>query len=297
VDEILDRTLLRPYATEPLAVTDLDAIAALNPWNRLGLDVSLHIPQELKLVGDDLQVAQGTPIGLGDVNLRVGGDLYLYKGPNGVLSMTGSLDRIAGTYAFQGRRFDIDESRSSINFLGDVNPEMYVTVTRVISGVEARVTVVGDLHNPELRLSSTPPLEASDILGLIVFNSNANDLTAPQQQELAVRAATIAAGFFAKPLVSAIERSLGLDILEIETNEGGTRGTRVTIGQEIAPGLLARFSRQFGQDEFDEATVEYSLSRLLRIRATFSDATSATIRSPFRRVERAGVDLLLFFSF
>jgi autotransporter translocation and assembly factor TamB len=297
VDEILERTLLRPYATEPLGLPNVDAIAALNPWNRLGLDVSLHIPPDLKLVGADLQVAQGAPIGLGDVNLRVGGDLYLYKDPNDVLSITGSLDRISGTYTFQGRRFDIDQNRSSINFRGDLNPELYVTVTRVISGVETQVTIVGDLHNPELRLSSTPPLEPSDILALIVFNASANDLTAPQQQELAVRAATIAAGFLAKPIMSAIEKSLGLDILEIATNEGGTRGTRVTIGEEIAPGLLARFSRQFGQDEFDEATVEYSLSRLLRIRATFSDATSATIRSPFRRVERAGIDLLLFLSF
>ena len=72
-------------------------------------------------------------------------------------------------------------------------------------------------------------------------------------------------------------------------------GARVTIGNEIAPGLVARFSRQFGDNEYDEATIEYYLSRILRIRATFSDA--GVTRSPFRRVERAGVDLLLFFSF
>ena len=83
-------------------------------------------------------------------------------------------------------------------------------------------------------------------------------------------------------------------LLEIEAAETG--GARVTIGEELAPGLVARFSRQFGTDEYDEATLEYYLSRLFRIRATFSDAGS-TIRSPFRRVERAGSDLLVFFSF
>jgi hypothetical protein len=36
---------------------------------------------------------------------------------------------------------------------------------------------------------------------------------------------------------------------------------------------------------------------LLRLRATFSDAQSLGARTPFRRVERAGIDLLLFFSF
>ena len=72
----------------------------------------------------------------------------------------------------------------------------------------------------------------------------------------------------------------------------------MTIGDELAPGLVARFSRQFGRDEYDEATIEYYLSRILRIRATFSDAGALIARSPFRRVERAGIDLLiLFFSF
>ena len=180
-------------------------------------------------------------------------------------------------------------------FRGDLNPELYVTVKRTISAVETRVTIAGPLNEPELRLASTPPLDQSDILSLIVFNTSLNQLTAAQQQELAVRAGTLAAGFLATPIISALERSLGLDILEIEpAGEFGT-GPKVTIGDEIAPGLVARFSRQFGQDEYNEATIEYHLSRLLRIRATFSDAD--VLRSQFRRVERAGIDLLLFFSF
>lgn len=147
-----------------------------------------------------------------------------------------------------------------------------------------------------MRLASTPPLEPSDILSLIVFGTSMNQLSAAQQQELAVRAGTLAAGFLTTPLVAALERTLGLDILEIEPLQLGI-GARVTIGDEIAPGLVARFSRQFGQDEYDEATIEYALSRILRIRGTFSDAGALLRRTPFRRVERAGVDLLLFFSF
>jgi autotransporter translocation and assembly factor TamB len=296
VDAILERALFQPYSTEPLSIV-AGAASALNPWTRLGLDVSLHIPKNLRLVGQDVQITQGTPIGLGDINLRVGGDLYLNKDPGEEVSVTGSLDSISGWYRFQGKRFDIDSGTSSINFRGDLNPEIYVNVTREISGVLARVSVTGELRSPELRLSSTPPLDASDVLSLIVFNTASNDLTAVQQQELAVRAGTIAAGFLATPLISALQRSLGLEILDIDPTGVNGRGPRVTIGEELAPGLVARFSRQFGQDVFDEATVEYTLSRLLRIRATFSDATSLNLVSPFRRIERAGVDLLVFFSF
>ena len=38
------------------------------------------------------------------------------------LYVTGSLDQISGSYTFQGRRFDIEEAGSSINFVGDLNP-------------------------------------------------------------------------------------------------------------------------------------------------------------------------------
>jgi translocation and assembly module TamB len=242
-----------------------------------------------------VQVSPGTPLGLGSFNLRVLGDLYLFKDPGQPMYVNGSFDSVTGTYVFQGRRFDVERT-SSINFRGDLNPEVYISVSRIISGVDTRVTISGPIREPALRLASTPPLESSDILSLIVFGTSTNELTAEQQRELAVRAGTLAAGFFAAPLVSAIERSLGLEILEIEAPNRPGAGTRITVGDQLAPGLVARFSRQFGQDEYDEATIEYYLSRLFRLRATFSDASVVT-RSPFRRVERAGIDLLLFFSF
>jgi autotransporter translocation and assembly factor TamB len=295
VDEILTRALFQPYSTEQTRLTEVDAVAALNPWDRLGLDIALHVPNTLRLVGDSVQISQDTPIGLGDINLRVLGDLYLYKDPAQPLSVTGSFDRITGTYAFQGRGFEVLES-SSINFRGDLNPEIYVTVTRVISGVETRVSIFGPLKQPELRLASTPPLDQSDILSLIVFNTSTNQLSAAQQQQLVARAGVLAAGFLAQPIIAAISNETGIDIFEIEPGDVGT-DVKITIGHEIAPGLVARFSRQFGQEAYDEATIEYYLSRLFRLRATFSDAQDLASRSFFRRVERAGIDLLLYFSF
>ncbi len=295
VDEILSRTLYQPYATEPAPAAELDPVAALNPWDRLGLDVSLHVPGTLRLVGDNVQLSPGTPVGLGNINLRATGDLYLYKDPAQVVFITGSLDSIAGTYAFQGRRFDVVPT-SSINFRGDLNPEIYVTVTRIISGVETKVSLFGPLKEPELRLASTPPLDESDILSLILFNTSTNQLSAAQQQELVVRAGTLAASFIAMPILTTIEREIGLDTLEIEPGELGVE-PKVTIGQELAPGLVARFSRQFGNEGYDELAIEYYISRILRLRATFSDAQALTPFTWFRRVERAGIDLLFFFSF
>jgi autotransporter translocation and assembly factor TamB len=297
VDEILDRVLFTGYATVPLQTPQDDSpIAALNIWDRLMLNVSVHSQNALRLTGEGIAVADA-PIGLGRFDLRASGDLFIYKDPGQQVTVTGSLDQVTGNFSFQGRRFELYPS-SSIDFRGDLNPELFLTVYRVISGVEARVTISGPLREPELRLSSNPPLDPSEVLSLIVFNTPTNELSAEQQQELAVRAGALAVGFFASALTDALQRTLGLDLLEIEPSTGVDRGATVTVGQEIAPGLVARFSRHFGAFEYDEATFEYYISRILRVRASFSDASGVLASlSAFRRVEKVGVDLLFFFSF
>ena len=226
VDEILQRTLFQPYATQETAITEVDAVAALNPWERVGINLTLRIPNTLRLVGDNVQISPGTPIGLGDINLRAIGELYLYKDPGEPLYVTGSLDRLNGTYAFQGRRFDVDPA-SAVIFRGDLYPDIYLGVRRTISGVDVRVGLIGPMKQPELRLSSTPPLSESDILSLIVFNMAANLLTPEQQQQLVVRAGTLAAGFLAAPIVSAISNQIGRDrVGDLESDWARRAGNR-----------------------------------------------------------------------
>lgn len=297
VDDILEATLFRPYATtETTIASEADPLVALNPWDRLRLNLTLHVPESLRLSGQNVQVTPGTPIGLGDINLRVGGDLVLLKDPGQPLGVYGSFDSMAGTYSFQSRRFEVQPT-SSINFRGALSPELYVEVARDISGVQARVTLTGPLNSPELHLASTPPLDQSDILSLIVFNTSAVNLTAVQQQQLAVRAGALAAGFIATPLVSALESHIGLDTLEISPGGDFGIGPKVTIGEEIAPNLFARFSRQFGEYQYNQVELRYYLTRILQIRATFSDAASLAQISPFQLIERGGIDFLVFFSF
>ena len=182
------------------------------------------------------------------------------------MSVTGSFDSISGTYAFQGRRFDVDPA-SSINFRGDLNPEIYVTVSRVISGVETRVSIFGPLQQPELRLASTPPLDESDILSLIVFNTSTNQLSAASSRSWwSAPARSRPASSRRRSSRRSRAKSASTSARDRAGRSFGA-GPKVTIGEEIAPGLVARFSRQFGPEAYDEATIEYYLSRFLRLRA------------------------------
>ena len=118
-------------------------------------------------------------------------------------------------------------SGGTVKFTGEpeINPLLDVTATREIpnTGVEARVHINGSVKSPELELTSTPPLDESDILSLIVFNRPVNELGSGERASLAATAGGIATGFIAAPLGESIGRALDLDLFEINTSTDSGR--------------------------------------------------------------------------
>jgi len=149
----------------------------------------------------------GAPLSLGALNITLGGDLRATKAPGKQIVLVGVVNTVRGTYDFQGRRFDILRD-GTVRFGGDplnrLNPILDLRTSRMIQGVEARVNVRGTLAEPEIALTSTPPLEQADILSLIVFNQPINSLGAGQQVSLAQRAQQLATGALAGELASSV---------------------------------------------------------------------------------------------
>jgi translocation and assembly module TamB len=224
------------------------------------------------------------------------------KNTGGPITLSGTVNTVRGTYQFQGRQFDLARN-GTIRFTGDAdfNPIIDVTATRKIpdTGVEAKVRMTGTLDKPELALSSTPPLEESDVLSLIVFNRPINELGTGERTSLAATAGGIATGFIATPLGESIGRALDLDIFEITaTTEGDTLGAGVTIGQQIGDRTFLKLRQQFGERIYSEFLLEYQISDFLRLVGTAApEASGAANRIGQRRIELAGIDLIFFFSY
>jgi translocation and assembly module TamB len=143
----------------------------------------------------------------------------------------------------------------------DPNPLLDITATRVIpnTGVEAQIRIQGTAREPQLTLSSDPPLDESDVLTLIVFNRSLNELGTGERASLAATAGGIATGFIAAPLGEAIGRALDLDIFEITTTtEEGEFGAGLTVGQQIGDRAFIRMRQQFGEFTATEFLLESS---------------------------------------
>jgi autotransporter translocation and assembly factor TamB len=266
------------------------------------LDVRLLIPDNLVLRGTGLRPGGPNRAAIGDLNITVGGDVQIRKAADAPMTLTGVVNTVRGTYQFQGRRFDLVRD-GTVRFTGEskLNPLLDVSATRDIpnTGVEARIHVTGSVEAPQLRLSSDPPLEESDVLALIVFNRPVNELGTGERGSLAATAGGIATGFLAAPLGESIGRALDVDLFEITTTtDTGELGAGITIGQQIGDRAFFKLRQQFGEENITEFLIEYQLADFLRLQLSGSpESSNSGNRIGQRRVERAGIDLFFFFSY
>jgi translocation and assembly module TamB len=255
------------------------------------------VPDNLILRGRDLRT-NASALGLGDVNLTAGGDFTLVREGTNAPVLLGTISTVRGTYDFQGRRFQVLRD-GTITFRGEtpVDPALNVTAEREISGIVAHVTVGGTMREPQLTLSSQPPLDQTDILSLIVFNQPANRLGEGQTANLGERAAQIAGGFVVTPIASSLGRALNVDVLEVDPSGDDNAGPTVTIGQQVGEKLFVRFRQMFGVRDVSEFQLEYQLTNILRLQGSFAEGQTSANRSLTRRVERGGIDLVVYFSY
>lgn len=281
---------------ERVETTD-DESAGLLEALPVALNVAVQFPA-LVLTGRDIRGPSGVPIGLGDIDITLSGDLQLAKAVDEALRLTGDLATVRGTYDFQGRRFEIVRD-GYIRFPGltTINPLLELEATRTISSVVAHVAIGGTLERPQLTLTSEPPLDPADVLSLIVFNQPASQLGAGEQVALGERAATLAAGFLTSQLASSLGNALTLDILDIKAAENVQGFTpEVTVGQQIGERLFVRLRQQLGAAAASQLILEYQLLDWLRLQSAVSDR-QAQSRSLFGRSERTGLDWVVLFSY
>jgi autotransporter translocation and assembly factor TamB len=313
IDRVLDLRQGNYYRVAPVDDGDAGSAGAEPVVERKGgqdeergilaaTPIALHITLEmpaLLIAGRDIRGPRSVPVGLGDVNLTVGGELQLSKSIDTPLVITGDIATVRGTYEFQGRRFDILRD-GMVQFPGlvEINPLLDITAQRTISGVETQIAIMGTLEKPELTLSSRPPLDQADILSLIVFNQPANALGASQQVSLGRRATALATGFVASQLSQSIGSFLNVDLLEIEAGGQDAKGLApsVTVGEQVGERLFVRVRQQFGPASAAQFVLEYEFADWLRLQSTVSDQSRQS-QSLFRRGERSGVNWIFSFSY
>jgi autotransporter translocation and assembly factor TamB len=273
-------------------------------FSAMELNVHLVAPDNVVVRGDDIRPGGASAMAIGSLNATVGADLTITKQVDGPVVIRGTANTVRGFYEFQGRRFTLLRDGTA-RFRGtpSINPDLDITAERLIpnTGVTARIHITGTPQAPKLTLSSNPAgLDEADILSLIVFNRNVNQLGSGEKASLAETAGGIASGFVASSLGKSIGKALDVDLFEITTSDPETGETAggLNLGKQVSDRAFVQYRQQFGQRSFTQFMLEYQLAKFLRVDFQFAPETSGVAnRLTQRRVERAGVDLIFFFSY
>src|SRR5262249_27131177 len=245
LDRIMAQVQDPAYGTQQTQYQS-EATANASAFDALQMDLHVTVPNDFVVKADDLK-APGAPIGLGALLITLGGNVYVSKVPWDQVRLYGTVNTVRGHYDFQGRRFDIlRDGTVKFEGLDEIDPTLDLRTQRIIQAVTANVNVTGTVKQPQIALSSTPPLDQADILSLIVFNQPLNSVGEAQQISLAQRAESLAAGAAAGQFARQIASALSLDEFEINLAPEAGGGPEVTVGQQLGQNLYLKVQQGVG---------------------------------------------------
>jgi translocation and assembly module TamB len=202
------------------------------PLNSWGLDVQVQGEQFMRL---------RTPVFNGTATAR-----FKLNGTLGEPRIGGEAIIDQGTIRLPFSSFDVKQGEVRIS-AGDVEPQIFVSATTRRYGYDLRMEVTGNTSSPNLAFSSSPPLEAEQLL-LMVMAGEAprNEVSTTDKQRM-----TRFGAFFGQSLLGSLGGDpTGADRLTISSGGDISEQGRETYNIEYK--LDDRWALTGEYDEFDD---------------------------------------------
>jgi translocation and assembly module TamB len=209
------------------------------------------------------------------VNAELGGQVQL-TGPVTNIQPVGAFNLIRGRIAILGQRIDLTEG--SITLIGDLDPFINLVAQTEGDAITVAIVLSGRVSDPTLNLSSQPALPEDEILARLIFDRGLNELSPLQIAQLAATANELA-GNSDGSIIGDIRDGLGLDDIDIITDETGSPAVRATqyVQENIYVGVEA------GTSGTTRATINLDITEDLTARGAVSSSGESSLGVFFER--------------
>lgn len=161
------------------------------------------------------------------IDAELGGTITL-TGTAAAPVVTGAFELRRGRMQILTRRLEITEA--TITFGGDLVPLLDLEATTNSGDATIVIRLTGLASNPQVSFTSTPALPQDEILAQLIFGQSLSRLSPLQIAQLADAAAQLAGGR-GTSLFQSLRSTLGIDDLDISTDETG--GTSISAGKYL----------------------------------------------------------------
>ncbi|MFT6072554.1 MAG: autotransporter translocation and assembly factor TamB [Dasania sp.] len=250
--------IVRPSSQQ--AKPEADTVPLLE---RVKINIKISITEGAKIIGFGLQ---GFPYGT----------LYI-KGTLADPQIDGQIDIARGEIEILGKTFKI--SKGGI-YLKKTNPILNVKAIRTVDDIEIALTLRGTINNPSVLFSATPSIPNDEIIALLVFGKNKNDLSPFQALRLGnalyqlSRGKSGAGGKF--DVIGNTERFLDIDHLSI--NSEANNSLSIGAGKYISDSIYV--GTDYNPSTTDSSfLLELKLSETLDLKTRLSNSNQSTNNS------------------
>lgn len=191
------------------------------------------------------------------IESELGGDIQL-RGTTTAPVALGGFEMRRGSFDFVGRRLSF--TRGRLTFTGTTDPELDFIAETTSGDVTARVIVTGPASSPTVDFTSTPTLPQDEVLSRLLFGRATGQLSQGQTLQVAQAIAQYSGGGTA---LNNLRRALGVDSLDIGTNEAGTGG-QIGIGRRLNDNIYLGV-RQGTTANSSKVTVDVDVTRNIRL--------------------------------
>ncbi|MCK9472837.1 translocation/assembly module TamB domain-containing protein [Sulfurimonas sp.] len=186
-------------------------------------------------------------------------NLILYKEPDALMQLLGTLHIHSGSVTISEREFEFDESEIYFYDEKFTNPYLNLNLHYyTLNNIDIEIYITNRVNSPIIILSSNPYLSQDDIISYILFGSNTSSAFDTTDKGSKTQLSTLALGAGLKELFNK-STSLKIDTLNILTNEDGT------LGYEIGKRFSKNIRVVYKNDAISTIILQYSLSKSIRV--------------------------------
>jgi translocation and assembly module TamB len=193
------------------------------------------------------------------IDAELGGDLAI-TGTALAPIVTGGFKMRRGRIVILAKRLDF--TSGDITFAGGLIPVLNMEATTTSAQTTITVDVTGIANDPTIAFSSSPALPQDEVLARLIFGQSMSRLSPLQIAQLA-DAVTQLSGGGSTSLLETLRNNLGVDDLDINTDETGQ--TTVSVGRYI--NNRTYFQVEQGGANGAQATINLDVGKGVKLKA------------------------------
>lgn len=227
------------------------------------LDLDLHLQFEKPLqIKNNLMEAQAT----GSLNI---------KGSPVQPVLIGQLKALKGSQLFfKDKPFDIQAASIQFQNPAEINPDLFITAQTRIEEYDVSLLVQGSAKDPNIRLTSTPPLSENDLTSLLALGVTSSKLQTVQSKEQQNQTANevFAAAFQSTGFTKKVQSATGFNV-QLSNSFDTTRNISVpkfTISRKLNKKTKASVAFPVtGDQKTPEGRIQYNIDENISINGSY----------------------------